>query len=264
MKILRNPEIIDLGDGGSLEIFKNNDKSIKVKTKTKKIFKSQILFLVIPGGAYRFFPYDEGPPVSKKFLSLGYSSALLKYSFSKCYPVFYNQGLKSIEILSSRFKKIIMIGFSAGGHLTGLLGTTERKKLYNTIGMILCYPVISFVKNVEEVSRKGFFGNKIENNKQNRKIFSIENRVNSKTLPTFIWTCKPDKIVNYKNTLFMVEKLKENNVLFDYRVFNTGGHSLVFADQTIIVNGIKKFKNEEVHEWLRSALNFFDKVLKNS
>ena len=264
MEEIKNPEIIDLGDGGSLEIFENHDKSIEIETKNGKIYKSQILFLVIPGGAYEFFAEHEGIPVSKKFLSLGYSSALLKYSYSKCYPIFYNQGLKSLEILSSKFKKIILIGFSAGGHLAGLLGTTERDKIYNAIGMILCYPVISFVKNVHVGSRKNFFGDKNKNNEENQKLFSIENRVNSNTLPTFIWTCKPDKIVDYENTLIMVEKLKENNVIFDYRVFETGRHGIVFSDETIIENGVKKLKNEEVHEWLGAALNLFDKVIKNN
>ena len=55
-----------------------------------------------------------------------------------------------------------MVGFSAGGHLTGLLGTTQRNKLFNTIGMILCYPVISFIKNAHKGSRDNFFGDKIK------------------------------------------------------------------------------------------------------
>ena len=264
MEGLEKPEIVNLDDGGSLEIFENKEKNIEIETKTGNIYKSEILFLVIPGGAYEFYVDIEAYPVVKKFLFLGYSSALLRYSFSKNYPIFYNQGLKSIELLSLKFKKIILIGFSAGGHLTGLLGTTERAKLFNTVGMILCYPVISFVKNVHVGSRKNFFGDKIEDNEENRKLYSIDYRVNSNTLPTFIWTCKPDKIVNYENTVFMVEKLKENKVLFDYRIFETGFHGIVFSDEKVVENGQEKLKNEEVHVWLDAALNLFDKVIKNS
>ena len=264
MEDLEKPEIVNLDNEGSLEIFENKEKNIEIETKTGKIYKSEILFLVIPGGAYEFYVDIEAYPVVKKFLSLGYSSALLRYSFSKNYPIFYNQGLKSIELLSSKFKKIILIGFSAGGHLAGLLGTTERSKLFNAVGMILCYPVISFVKNAHVGSRKNFFGDKMEDNEENRKLYSIDYRVNSNTLPTFIWTCKPDKIVDYENTVFMIEKLKENNVLFDYRVFETGFHGIVFSDEKIIENGIEKLKNEEVHEWLGAALDLFDKVIKNN
>lgn len=94
-------------------------------------------------------------------MSFGYSSAILNYTVHQnCYPVNYNQGLKAIKLLSSRFKKIILLGFSAGGHLSGLLGTTEREKIFNAVGMILCYPVISFVHKVHKGSRDNFLGNK--------------------------------------------------------------------------------------------------------
>lgn len=260
MEEIKNPEIIDLGDGGSLEIFENHDKSIEIETKNGKIYKSQILFLVIPGGTYEFFVEHEGIPVSKKFLSLGYSSALLKYSYSKCYPIFYNQGLKSLEILSSKFKKIILIGFSAGGHLAGLLGTTERDKIYNAIGMILCYPVISFVKKFHKDSRSNFFGNKTKNNKKNQKLFSIEYRVNHDTLPTFIWTLKNDKIVPYENTLFMIKKLKKNKVKFEYKIYKKGFHGIALADDSMLKYG-KRYKNNEIAKWVNLSCNFFEKII---
>ena len=254
MEKIKEKEIIDLDEGGTLEIYENNDKNIKIETKSGEINKSQILFLVIPGGGYVYLEEKEGLPVGKKFLSLGYSCAILKYSFyPKCYPIHYNQGLKAIKLLSSKFSKIILIGFSAGGHLAGLLGTTERDKIYNAVGMILCYPVISFVNKVHEGSRQNFFGDKNKNNEENQKLFSIENRVNSKTLPTFIWTCKPDTCVPYENSLFMIEKLKENSVLFDYKIFETGHHGIILAEQ-----------NEEVSKWVGLACEFMNKVIKSN
>jgi acetyl esterase/lipase len=194
----------------------------------------------------------EGLPVAKKFMSFGYSGAILRYSVHpKCYPIQYNQGLKAIELLSSRFKKIILIGFSAGGHLSGLLGTTEREKIFNAVGMILCYPVISFVNKVHKGSRDNFFGNKNKNDEKNRKLFSIENRVNPNTLPTFIWTCRPDTTVPYENSLFMIKKLKENKVFHVSKIFKTGRHGIVLAE-----------KNKEVSKWVKLACNFIDEIAK--
>ena len=264
MKDIKYDELIDLGDGGSLEIYENKDKNVQIETKTGKIPKSQVLYLVVPGGGYELLVPSEIYPVAEKFLSFGYSSAILKYTTKKPYPLSYNQGLKSIELLSSKFKKIIIIGFSAGGHLTALLGTTEREKLFNAMGMILCYPVISLGKNTHERTRQNFFGDKIENNLENQNLFSIENRVNSKTLPTFIWTCKPDSIVKYENTELMVEKLKENKVMFDYRIFETGEHGIVFADRDISLFGIKVIKDEKVATWLNAALDFMERVIKSN
>ena len=191
--------------------------------------------------------------MGKKFMSFGYSCAILRYSVHpKCYPVNYNQGLKAIELLSSRFKKIILLGFSAGGHLSGLLGTTEREKLFNAVGMILCYPVISFVHKVHKGSRDNFFGNKNKNDKENRKRFSIENRVSPHTLPTFIWVCRPDTLVPYENTLFMIKKLEENKVFHVSKIFKTGRHGIVLAEN-----------NKEVSIWIKLAKNFVDKIVKN-
>ena len=258
-------ETIKLTEGGLLELFENKDKTIEIEIKNGKIYKSEILFLIIPGGSYQKLGIPERLPIAKKFFFLGYSSAILLYSlYPECYPNNYNQGLEAIKLLSSKFKKIILIGFSAGGHLTGLLGTTERDKLYNTIGMILCYPVISFFKNAHKKSRYNFFGDKIDNNEENQKLFSIENRVNNNTLPTFIWTLKNDKVVPYENTLYMIEKLKENNVLFEYKIYEKGRHGMALADKTAIRYGIKEYKNKEVAKWLGLACNFIDNIIKNN
>lgn len=251
----------ELNEGGELEIFKNPSKNIKIETKTGEIFKSDIIFLIIPGGAYKVVSHIEGFPIAERFFSLGYSAAILKYSiFPKCYPTNYEQGLKALQILSKKFPKIILIGFSAGGHLAALLGTTERKKIFNAVGMILCYPVISFVKKFHKDSRSNFFGNKTKNNKKNQKLFSIEYRVNNDTLPTFIWTLKNDKIVPYENTLFMIKKLKENKVKFDYKIYKKGFHGIALADDSMLKYG-KRYKNNEIAKWVNLSCNFFEKII---
>ena len=256
-------ETVNLENGGNLTIFTNKYKKIQLETKSGKIYKSDILILTIPGGSYQNLAEHEREPIAKKFFSFGYSSAILLYSvYPECYPNNYNQGLQAIKLLSSKFKKIILVGFSAGGHLTGLLGTTQRNKLFNTIGMILCYPVISFIKNAHKGSRDNFFGDKIKNDKKNQKLFSIENRVTPKTLPTFIWTVKPDKTVPYENTLYMIEKLKEKKVFHEYKIYETGRHGMALADE--VRNGIKEYKNKEVAKWVDLACSFIDKVVKQS
>jgi len=263
--IYKYEETINLNKGGSLQIFKNHNKNEEIETKAGKIYKSDIVFLIIPGGSYEYLGMTERDVIAKKFFYLGYSSAILKYSvYPKCYPNNYNQGLSSIKILSSKFPKIIIMGFSAGGHLAGLLGTTERSKLYNSVGMILGYPVISFVKKVHKSSRKNFFGNQIKNNEKNRELFSIENRVNKDTLPTFIWTFKNDKVVPYENTLFMIDKLKEFNITYDSIIFEKGRHGKPLADYSSKKNGVKESEYKTESKWVHLACDFVEKVLKNS
>ena len=104
----------------SLEIFKNNSNNNK----------SDTVILIFPGGAYKFVADREGKPVAQRFLSYGYSCAVLTYKVGYgCYPTNFIQGLKSIKYLSKIFKKIVLMGFSAGGHLAGFLGTSKRPEL---------------------------------------------------------------------------------------------------------------------------------------
>jgi len=265
LDIEKHKEIINLGEGGFLELYNNYNRTIQIERKSRNIYKSDIMFLIIPGGAYERLMRHEQIPVAKKFYSLGYSSAILKYSiYPKHYPTNYNQGLKAIRILSLKYSKIILVGFSAGGHLAGILGTTEREKLFNTVGMILCYPVISFVNKYHEKSRYNFLGNINANKTIYHKLFSVENRVKNDTLPTFIWTLKYDKIVPYQNTLYMVEKLKKYNVKFEYIIFKEGRHGMGLADETAIRFGIKEFKNKEVAKWVKLSCDFMEKIIKNN
>ena len=264
LNIKKNKETINLSNEGLLEIYQNKENRIELETESGIIYKSDIVFLVIPGGSYATVSDYEGSPILKKLFSLGYSSAKLIYSvYPECYPSHYNQGLEAIKILSAKFKKIILVGFSAGGHLAGLLGTTERKKLFNTEAMIQCYPVISFKKKAHERSKTNFFGNRIENNINNQKLFSIENRVTSKTLPTFIWTIKNDRVVPYENTLFMIKALRENNVTNEYKIFNKGRHGMALADDSAVRYRIREYKNKEVAKWLGLACKFIEKIIKN-
>lgn len=264
LNITKYKETIELNNGGILEIYKNSDTTMKMETKSGKINKSEIIFLIMPGGSYLSLAKHENIPIAKKFFSIGYSSAVLLYSrYPSCYPNSYNQGLQSIKLLSERYKKVVLIGFSAGAHLTGLLGTTEREKLYNTCAMILCYPVISFSKKAHEKSRMNFFGKILENNEENRNKFSIENRVNSYTLPTFIWTVKTDKVVPYENSLYMIYKLKENHVEYKSIIFENGKHGMGLADKSVVLYGRKEFENKEVAKWFGQACDFVENIIKN-
>ena len=250
IKEILTPEIIDLKDNGSLKIYTNNKP------------KSSIVILIIPGGSYAYVGFREGIPVVNRFLEFEYSCALLNYKCGYgCYPTNYNQGLKSIEILSKKFKKIIIMGFSAGGHLTAMLGTSEKKKLINVVGMILCYPVISFIEKFHEKSVENFLGDNSKNEKY-KKEYSIENRVSSDTLPTFIWTIKGDKTVPYENTLMMIEKLRKFNVKFKQIIYESGIHGISLADETTVKDGNKEYINSDVQNWTKIACSFIDELTK--
>ena len=245
------------------EIIKLNIDSCKNNIGTLEIYslnQSDTTILIIPGGSYAFTSIRESNPVSDRFLSLGYNTSILRYSvYPLSHPTQLNEGVKSLEILSKRYKNIFCIGFSAGGHLTGLLGTNDVK--YNLKGIILCYPVISFNEYCHEKSRKNFLGEL--DNENNRKLFSIQNRVNKNSVPCYVWTMKTDQTVDYNNTLLLVDALKKNNIKFQCKIFENGVHGISLADSTTIKNDDQNYINKDVAKWVDLAVNFIEDVLKN-
>jgi endo-1,4-beta-xylanase len=151
------------------------------------------------------------------------------------------------------------MGFSAGGHLASLGGTDIYSSLVK--GMILCYPVISLNEYTHLGTQTNFLGS--INLEENRKKFSINNRVNKLTPPTFIWCTRTDESVSYQNTLMMIEALKKNNVYNEFIIYPNGPHGMALADESATIEGHENCKDEEVAGWVNNANLFIQKVLKD-
>lgn len=225
-----------------------------------EIDKDKPLILIFPGGGYHHLSPRESLPVSNKFNSLGYNTAILRYSVSPySYPTQLNEANASLEYLLTKYNKIFLLGFSAGGHLAGLCGTD---KYYDKIcGMILCYPVIS----LHEYTHIGTQTNLLKNmnTKENQIKYSIQNRVNKNTSPCFIWCTKEDNAVPYENSIIMNEALKKHNIYSEIVIFPHGPHGMALADDTATSDNHLDCKDELVATWPSLVDNFIKKVIKN-
>lgn len=243
------------------------NKIIKLKELSKKCGSNSFftlniideklpIILISPGGAYEHISTRENKPVSDKFLKLGYNTCVLSYSvYPESYPFPLIDIEETFKYLKNRFNKVFVMGFSAGAHLTALLGTSKLSKEISA--MVLCYPVISMTKYFHKGSRDNFLGS--NNNDKLAHELSIENRVNKETPPTFIWTTKEDQAVPYENTLMLIDALKNNNIPHEYKIFPHGRHGLALADETAIKNNDLSFFNEEVQIWPTLVDNFLKK-----
>ena len=114
------------------------------------------------GGGYGFVSPREDQPVAMEFLAAGCQVFSLHYSVApETFPVALMELAKSVAFVKSHARewnidtdRIIVCGFSAGGHLAACLGMMwNREFLYGPLnaapediqptGMILCYPVIT-------------------------------------------------------------------------------------------------------------------------
>ena len=117
--------------------------------------------LVIPGGGYRFVAKDrEGEPIALAFCGMGLNCFVLEYGVGQdaCFPGPLREAALAMEHIKANAvqydidpQRVFVIGFSAGGHLAGSLGsfwyredlTGVPPKMAKPAGAALIYPVIT-------------------------------------------------------------------------------------------------------------------------
>ncbi len=201
--------------------------------------------LICPGGGYKNLSGREGEPIAWEFMRAGFCCFVLKYSVAdkaRDYAplIDASYAIKYIRENAERFNiapdKIFSLGFSAGGHLAGWIGTSwddehipeKVRGINRPNGMILCYPVITGGEYAHEGSIKNLAG-KTELGERERDEFSLEKLVSDKTCPAFIWHTAADRTVPVQNSLLMAEALAKKNIPFELHIFPEGPHGLSLA-----------------------------------
>ena len=172
--------------------------------------------LVIPGGGYQHVCHGyEGSDVAEAYFELGYNTFVLNYSCGEKHPYpdplqDAARAVKMIRANAEKYfvdpKKIIALGFSAGGHLAGTLGTSiiSRVNAENdddadgvsprVDGLVLCYPVVEFNDRLgHKWSGVNLLGKPAEEiTDQEIARFSLIENIDSKTPPTFLFHTATD------------------------------------------------------------------------
>lgn len=236
-----------------IEPKRNNQNEAYMMTyfweESQELYPGQIrpVILICPGGAYRMTSDREAEAVAVKFMSMGYHTAVLRYSVAPAvYPTALHQLAKAVSILRNRSaqwlidpEKIIVMGFSAGGHLAASLGTfwnkgeiTEALKLraeeIRPNGMILCYPVISSGQFGHEESFRNLLGERYGELKEK---MSLENQVDQDTPRTFLWHTFEDTTVLPENSLSFVRAMVKNGNPVEYHLFPEGIHGIGLGNE---------------------------------
>lgn len=217
--------------------------------ESKELYPGQVrpVILICPGGAYRMTSDREAEAVALRFMSMGYHTAVLRYSVAPAvYPAALHQLARAVSILRKRSKewfidpsKIVVMGFSAGGHLAASLGTfwnkgeitkalDVKKEEIQPNGMILCYPVITSGEYGHEESFRNLLGQRYEELKEQ---MSLENQVDAETPKTFIWHTFEDKTVLPENSLSFVRAMVNQGVPVEYHLFPEGLHGIGLGNE---------------------------------
>ncbi len=204
--------------------------------------------LICPGGGYGFKSSNhEGEQIAGWLNSIGVSAFVLDYRVAPYqHPAPLLDGKRAIRYLRYTAEKygynknkIGILGFSAGAHLAGSVGTFkgdfgyEKQDEIDEVSsrpdfMILCYPVISFVEYAHIGSMNNLAGNISPKDAQS---LSVDKNVDNSTPPTFLWHTSADTCVPVENSLKMAWELSRHNVPFEIHTFKDGPHGLGLAQE---------------------------------
>lgn len=215
--------------------------------------------LVIAGGGYAFVSPREKECVALAYVSQGFAAFTLEYSIAPVrFPAQLIEGAMALAYIRENAEKyaikpdkLAAVGFSAGGHLTGMLGTLfdraevkaalkEKAALVRPDAIILSYPVIT----CGDKAHRGSFDNLCGDNQALAGALSLEKCVKADSSPAFIWTTVDDNCVPSENSLSIALAYKAAGVPFELHIFESGVHGLSLATEE--TGGV----NEPVQKWL--------------
>lgn len=208
--------------------------------------------VICPGGGYSILAWDlEGTEVCEWLNSIGVTGVLLKYRVPKRageepHAAPLQDVQRAIGIVRSRAeewsldpKRIGVLGFSAGGHLSAMASTEYRERSYPRVDAadeqssrpdftILIYPAYLVTKD-----------------QPNQLAPNV--KVDAQTPPAFLVHAQDDPILA-ENSIFYYLGLKNAKVPAELHVFSTGGHGYGLRSSEHAVTGWPKL----AEQWMRS------------
>lgn len=229
--------------------------------------------LILPGGGYAYTSPREAGPVAQRFQAGGFGAFSLAYS---CAPATFPTALREAA-MAMRFlrengehygvdpNRIAAVGFSAGAHLCGTLGTLFDGPEVSDIGpgtmlrpeaLGLCYPVVISHGKAHD----GSFQNISGGDEALRRRLSLDKLVRPDMPPVFLWHTRDDASVLCRNSLALASALEEAGVDFAYHLYHRGCHGLSTADETVYPKGEVPPMSADIPGWPEVMMDFFAEV----
>lgn len=226
--------------------------------------------LILPGGGYEHLSERESEPVALRFAARGWVAAVLEYTVAPArFPTALREAAMAMGFIREHGAelgvdphKVAAMGFSAGGHLCGCLGTMFDAPEVTDIApgavirpdaLGLCYPVaVSWGR-----THAGSFANLTGGDAGLAERLSLDRRVRPDMPPTYLWCTRDDASVPCRNTLLLAGAMEEAGVDFALRVYRHGKHGLSLADETVYPTCDMPQFSPDVPGWVDGMLQFF-------
>ena len=228
--------------------------------------------IVVPGGAYGMCSEREAAPIASEFFARGFQTFVLKYITEGADARYPEQLIelgaavdyvkKHAKELNVNEKEIFVVGFSAGGHLTGNLAVeyanvsalagAELNCKPTAVG--LSYPVISKINGHQGSYENLLKGYAEEEQEKLLEKLNLDQAVTKDTVPSFIWATATDALVPADNALRFALALARNGVQYELHIYPNGLHGLATASLEI---NYPQPEMEKARAWIDSCASFF-------
>lgn len=243
-----------------------------VQTVNKTLYPTRTMpaVLVLPGGGYAATSWREGEPIAMEFYARGYSAFVLEYSCAPAkFPVALREAVMAMLYIRRNAgawdidpAKVGAIGFSAGGHLCGTLGTmydcpevadlaTGNQARPDVVA--LCYPVAVSWGNTHDAS----FVNLVGDDQALRDRLSLDKLVRADMPPVFLWHTRTDATVPVRNSLVLAVALDEVEIPLSMHIYGKGRHGLSLPDMRTHPSDNIPEVSEDLGDWVAACIGYF-------
>lgn len=244
------------------------ENSTKIEWYEPNEKKTDTAVLVFPGGGYYTLCDYEGKDYAEYLNTLGITAFVVYY---RCTPNYFplplldaRRAVRFVRANAQRFgispDKILVMGSSAGGHLSALLSTYHKhiagEKVddidafdYMPNGQVLCYGLIS---SDDSITNEWCFQNLLGDNYSFKDNISPELLVSDKTPKAFIWQTAEDTSVLVEHSYRYATALTRKGIACELHVFPYGAHGRALAlDEPHIAQWKILFQNwMKLNGWL--------------
>lgn len=205
--------------------------------------------IVCPGGGYAYKAEHEGAPIARRLNEMGIHAFVLDYRVAPYrQPVPVLDAQRAIRYVRHHAKdlgvapdKVGIMGFSAGGHLTGMCGThydlgdanaadpVDRQSC-RPDAIAPCYGVLNV-----NMRRSAHFNNSMtgEDDLSLERIHALspQYHVTPDTPPTFLWHTAADSVVYAETSIDFAQRCAEQGVPVALHVYPFGRHGIGLGNE---------------------------------
>ncbi len=237
------------------------------------------MVVICPGGGYRVVcTYGEGLYVAQWLLERGITVAIAKHRMPNGHWSVPLDDMQEIfrycrsHAAAWGVSQIGVMGFSAGGHLAASVSTLYTDAATRPDFSILFYPVITFTGDYVEggtrgnllgwenywAERRSYSSDEYIARQQQyaslKERYSLQNRVDANTPPTFIVHGEADDVVPVQNAILYYTSLIQSGVQSELHIFDSPKHGFCFFPEGTpdwIEPQIRSSINNSLERWLQ-------------